>query len=104
MRRLTGTHVYSYVKCPRLAALDLHLSRAERRPPSPWEEFAAQRGRDFETQFVGGLEVVLPSYPERDFDAGAVATLALLRDGVPLIHQAVLHCDDRLGLPDLLRR
>ena len=28
MRRLTGTHVYSYVKCSRLAALDLHLPRS----------------------------------------------------------------------------
>jgi hypothetical protein len=27
MRRITGTHVYSYVKCRRLAALDLHLGR-----------------------------------------------------------------------------
>ena len=50
MRRITGTHVYPYVKCKHLAALDLHLSRAERRPPHPWEEFAAQRGRDFETR------------------------------------------------------
>ena len=23
MRRITGTHLYSYAKCPRLAALDL---------------------------------------------------------------------------------
>ena len=84
MRRLTGTHVYSYVKCPRLAALDLHVPRAERRLPHAWEEFAAQRGRDFE--------------------AGAAASVALLRQGVPWIHQAVLCADDRLGLPDLLRR
>lgn len=104
MRRLTGTHVYSYVKCPRLAALDLHLPRSERRTPHPWEEFAAQRGRDFETQFVKGLPVVSPQYAERDFDAGAHATQALLREGVPWIHQAVLQVDDRLGLPDLLRR
>ncbi|HEX6812230.1 MAG TPA: TM0106 family RecB-like putative nuclease [Planctomycetota bacterium] len=104
MRRLTGTHVYSYVKCPRLAALDLHLPRSERRAPHQWEEFAAQRGRDFETQFVKGLRVVSPQYAERDFDAGAAATLALLRDGVPWIHQAVLQVEDRLGLPDLLRR
>lgn len=104
MRRLTGTHVYSYVKCPRLAALDLHLARAERRAPTAWEEFAAQRGRDFEAQFVRELQAVAPAYPERDFDAGAAATLALLRDGVPLVHQAVLSADDRLGLPDLLRR
>ncbi|HEX5053317.1 MAG TPA: TM0106 family RecB-like putative nuclease [Planctomycetota bacterium] len=104
MRRLTGTHVYSYVKCPRLAALDLHLPRSERRAPSEWEEFAAQRGRDFEAHYVKGLDVVSPVYPERDFEAGATATLALLREGAPLLHQAVLFVEDRLGLPDLLRR
>lgn len=104
MRRITGTHVYSYVKCPRLAALDLHLSRAERRASTEWEEFAAKRGRDFEALYVQRLPVVSPQYAERDFDAGAAATLALLRDGVEWIHQAVLATPDRLGLPDLLRR
>jgi len=104
MRRITGTHVYSYVKCRHLAALDLHLSRAERRPPHPWEEFAAQRGRDFEARYVQQLPVVAPVYPERDFEAGAAATGELLRQGVPWIWQAVLLDGDRLGLPDLLRR
>lgn len=104
MRRITGTHVYSYVKCPRLAALDLHLSRSERRPPTEWEEFAAQRGRDFEAHYVQRLPIVAPVYPERDFAAGAAATAALLRDGVEWMHQAVLQTEDRLGLPDLLRR
>jgi hypothetical protein len=37
MRRITATHVYSYVKCSHLAALDLHLPRSERRPPTEWE-------------------------------------------------------------------
>ena len=104
MRRITGTHVYSYVKCRHLAALDLHLPRSERRAPHPWEEFAARRGRDFEDAFVARLPVVQPSYPERDFAAGAAATAALLRNGVELVHQAVLQTEDRLGLPDLLRR
>ncbi len=104
MRRITGTHVYSYVKCRHLAALDLHVPRAERRAPTEWEEFAAQRGRDFETRYVATLPAVAPAYPERDFDAGARATLALLQGGEALVHQAVLQAGDRLGLPDLLRR
>ncbi len=104
MRRITGTHVYSFVKCPHLAALDLHLPRSERRPAHRWEEFAARRGRAFEDVYVAGLDAVAPSYPERDFEAGAAATLALLREGAPLIHQAVLGDEDRLGLPDLLRK
>ena len=104
LRRITGTHVYSYVKCPHLAALDLHLPRGARRDAHPWEAFAAQRGRDFETQLVATLAAVAPSYPERDFAAGAAATLALLRGGADLVHQGVLLADDRLGLPDLLRK
>jgi predicted RecB family nuclease len=104
MRRITGTHVYSYVKCPHLAALDLHLSRAERRAPTEWEEFAAKRGRDFETDYVQRLGVVAPGYPERDFEAGAAASRQLLQDGVEWVHQAVLMTEDRLGLPDLLRK
>ncbi len=104
MRRITGTHFYSYAKCARLAALDLHLPRSERRAPHPWAEFAAARGRDFEDQVVARLGAVPPQYPDRDFAAGAQATLALMQQGVPLIHQGVLLDDARLGLPDLLRK
>ncbi|MEC7583817.1 MAG: TM0106 family RecB-like putative nuclease [Planctomycetota bacterium] len=105
MKRSTGTHVYSFAKCQRLAALDLTLSRRERRDPTPWEAFAAKRGRDFEDEYVADLAgVVAPEYPERDFEAGAAATLKLLRAGAPLVHQAVLMTEDRLGLPDLLRK
>ena len=105
MKRSTGTHVYSFAKCQRLAALDLTQPRSERREPMPWEAFAAKRGRDFEDDYVADLEgVVAPEYPERDFEAGAAATLELLRGGAPLVHQAVLATGDRLGLPDLLRK
>ncbi len=104
MRRITGTHVYSYVKCRHLAALDLHLSRSERRAPTEWEEFAAKRGRDFEALYVQRLPIAVPRYPERDFEAGAAATRELLRSGAEWIHQGVLAGDDRLGLPDLLRK
>lgn len=104
MRRITGTHVYSYVKCQHLASLDLYLSRKDRRPSTEWEEFAAKRGRDFEDEYVANLPVVQPEYPERDFDAGAAATMELLREGAELLHQAVLSSEDRLGMPDLLRK
>jgi predicted RecB family nuclease len=104
MRRITGTHVYSYVKCQHLASLDLYLSRKDRRPSTEWEEFAAKRGRDFEDDYVAELSVVQPEYPERDFVAGAAATLELLKAGTELMHQAVLSSEDRLGMPDLLRK
>lgn len=104
MRRITGTHLYSYAKCPRLAALDLSLDKSERRPPHAWEEFSMQRGRDFEDRYVEPLGVVRPEYPDRDWEAGARATLEWMRKGASWIHQGVLLADGRLGVPDLLRK
>lgn len=104
MRRITGTNLYSFAKCPRLAALDLSIDKKERREWHPWEEFSAKRGRDFEERYVATLGAEQPEYPERDFDAGARATLALMRQGVEWIHQGVLLGERRLGLPDLLHK
>ena len=53
MRRITGTNLYSFAKCPRLAALDLSVDKKERRDWHPWEEFSAKRGRDFEDRAAG---------------------------------------------------
>jgi predicted RecB family nuclease len=53
---------------------------------------------------VARLSPAVPVHPERDFAAGAAATLALMQQGVPWIHQGVLLHGDRLGIPDLLRR
>ncbi len=108
--RITGTHVYTYPKCARAAALELHLSRDERRPLRAEEEFARARGRDFEAELVAELDVVEPEFPRGDFAAGAEATMTLLRAGHPLVFQAVLRAPqtattvERLGLPDLMRR
>jgi hypothetical protein len=104
LRRITGSHVYAYLKCARQAALDLALPRSERRPPHPWEEFSLQRGRTFEAEYVARLSPAVPVYPERDFAAGAAATLALMQQGASWIHQGVLLHADRLGIPDLLRK
>jgi len=104
-RRITGSHVYAHLKCPRMAALDLVRPRDERRAPTPWEEFSLQRGRDFEAYHVRDLEgLVEPQYPTREFEQGLAATLELMRAGVPWIFQGVLLAGDRLGLPDLMRR
>ncbi len=104
MKRITGTHLYTFLKCPRAVALDMHGDRDQRRPFTEAEEFSLQRGRDLESRIVADLEFVEPEYPQRDFDAGAAATLKLMREGVPGIAQGVLLGEQRLGIPDLLRR
>ncbi len=110
MRRITGTTIYSYVACPRLAELDLHQDRARRRPLTAAEELVRQRGRDLEAVRVAGLGYAQPEYARGDWTAGAAATLGFLRAGVAGVTQGVLREADArggadlLGIPDLLRR
>lgn len=103
-RRITGTHVYTYVGCAHAVTLDLHGDHALRRPWTPAEELALQRGRDLEDRLCAELGYARPDHPERDFEAGAAATLALLEGGVEGVLQGVLLGEGRVGLPDLLRR
>ncbi|MEM7204652.1 MAG: TM0106 family RecB-like putative nuclease [Planctomycetota bacterium] len=104
MKRITGTHVYGYARCAHAVALDLHGDRELRRPYTDVEEFVLRRGRELEVRLTEPLGWCEPDYPERDFEAGAAATLALLQEGVEGVLQGVLVGDDRLGIPDLLRR
>jgi len=104
VRRITGTHLYTYPKCPRAVDLDFHGDRERRRAPTELEEFVLQRGRDLEDRLTVDLGYVEPEYPERDFDLGAAATLELMRAGVSGLLQGVLLGDGVLGIPDLLRR
>lgn len=104
MAHLTGTHVYSFLKCPRQVALDLHGDKTKKRARTPAEELMLRRGREHEDRIVADLGYATPHYAERDFAAGAAATQDLLRAGVVGVHQGVLVGDRRLGIPDLLRR
>ncbi|MCA8958151.1 MAG: TM0106 family RecB-like putative nuclease [Planctomycetes bacterium] len=102
--RITGTHVYTLLRCPHATALDLHEDRAKRRPVTEVEEFVRQRGRTWEAEVVEALGYVEPDYPRGAWDEGASRTAALLRDGVVGVSQGVLLGERRLGIPDLLRR
>jgi len=104
VKRITGTSVYTYPKCARAVALDFHGDPKKKRKPTEVEEFVLRRGRDLEDELTEGLGWETPSFPERDFDAGAAATLELLRAGAPGVLQGVLVEDDRLGILDLVRR
>lgn len=103
--RITGTHIYSLLHCSHAVALDLHEERSKRRSITEHEEFVRKRGRDWEDQFVSGLEGYQePEFARGDFEDGANQTVNFLRDGVVGVTQGVLLAGDRLGIPDLLRR
>jgi len=102
--RLTGTHIYSLLRCPHAVALDMHEDRDERRALTEIEEFVRQRGRDWEAEFVADLDYSEPVFARGDFADGAAQTREFLRDGVTGVTQGVLLEEGRLGIPDLLRR
>jgi hypothetical protein len=104
MRRVHGTHVYTFLACPRAVALDMHGDPSAKRPLRDGEQLALARGREHEARVVAGLDYAAPEYPRGDFAAGARATAALLQAGVGGVHQGVLLSGHRLGVPDLLRR
>ncbi len=103
-RRITGTHIYHMCHCPRAVALDLHEDRSNRRAITPLEEFVRKRGRDWEAEFLTGLDYAEPQYARADFASGAQKTIAMMQEGVTGISQGVLQEPGFLGIPDLLRR
>lgn len=104
MIRITGTHFYTLPRCAHAVRLDLHEDRSKRREITPVEEFVRKRGRDFEDQLVAELGYPEPDFARGDWEAGAAATLALLREGVEGVSQGILLGDGMLGIPDLLRK
>ncbi len=102
---ITGTHVYTLPGCARRVALDMHGDRALRRDLRAEEELVLARGREHEERFVAGLAAWCePRYDRADWERGAQQTREFLVAGVPGVLQGVLLGDDRLGIPDLLRR
>lgn len=105
MARITGTHIYGMLRCPHAVALDLHEDRSKRRPITEIEEFVRKRGRDWEDEFVAELDgYVEPEYERGEWGVAAAQTEAFLREGVAGVSQGVLVGENRLGIPDLLRR
>ena len=102
--RITGTHIYTMLRCSHAVALDLHEDRSSRRALTEVEEFVRRRGMDWESRFTADLGYSEPEFPRGDFAAGAEQTVRFLREGVPGVCQGVLLEENRLGIPDLLRR
>ncbi len=104
MKPKTGTHVYTLLKCRRAVALDLVGDRDLKRELLPHEEFVLKRGRDHEDVIVEELGWPEPEFERGDWAQGAARTAEMLREGIEGVSQGILLGDDRLGIPDLLRR
>jgi predicted RecB family nuclease len=103
-RPVTGTNLFQRERCPRAVWLEFHGDPSKKLPPDAATQAVMALGREHEETIVSRLEAVEPKYPPRDFEAGARATQALMRDGVPWIYQGVMTAPGKVGKPDLLRR
>lgn len=83
--------------------LEFHGDIHKKTAPDAATRARLLRGRAHEKEIITKMEVVEPVYPERDFAAGARATLELMHSRTPLIYQGVLAGDGRVGMPDLLQ-
>lgn len=102
--RLRATDLHDLALCPHRVHLERRLGPEARDAPSALRARLMRRGLDFEKQVAATVGWPRPEYPPGDFEAGARATEALMRAGVPGIYQGVLLDERRLAIPDLLER
>jgi uncharacterized protein len=107
---VTAQLFLSYQRCHRRAYLDTYGDHSLKLPPS---DFLLKLGQDsvaHQQQVLAQQSWVQPNYPPGDWAVGAAATLELMRQGVPQIHQGVLLTPDSssgvmlLGSTTLLTR
>lgn len=102
---LTASHLYQYTSCPRWTWNEIHGNQAVRRGPSAFLKKLLADGLQHEAAIYASLGAVQVGYVRGDSEAGAAETLRLMREGAPLIAQAVLvAADGRKGVADLLER
>ena len=93
---LTAELLLHYQRCNRRTFLDVYGDRTQKDPPSDFqlklrkERLAHQQFILAEQERQGATPHYQPDYPNRDWTAGAVATTALMQQGVERIYRGVL--------------
>ncbi|MGQ9869853.1 TM0106 family RecB-like putative nuclease [Leptodesmis sp.] len=96
-----------YQRCRRRAFLDVHGDLSQRDAPNEYLSKLIQDSRA-NHRFVLSKQIFSqPKYPENDWEAGALATLELMQQGVDRIYQGILLSQGDAGVtfksvPDLL--
>ncbi|MEI7511877.1 MAG: TM0106 family RecB-like putative nuclease [Candidatus Uhrbacteria bacterium] len=103
MKRLTATDFYRYIQCPHWPYWELFGDPADRRPLTAEQEKRNADGLAHEREIVAAQFNEAVTVTTRD-EEGAKDTLALMREGVPVIYQGTLLDGDWTGRPDLLER
>lgn len=107
---LTAQMLFHYQRCPRRAFLDNHGDRSLRDAPSDYLQKLKQDSAAHRQHILADYQPLhCPNYPLRDWHAGAIATAALMQQGVDYIGQGILIAETTTNValvsnPDLLIR
>jgi uncharacterized protein len=100
---ITASMLYDLATCEHRPTMDRYADPALRDPASPFVEMLWRNGRAHEDEVMAGDGVDALNLRLEPGDERATATIAAMRDGVPLIYGGRLEVDDLRGEPDLLR-
>jgi predicted RecB family nuclease len=104
---VTDTILFNYQRCRRRAYLDAFGDRQHCDSPNDYLLKLRQDSLAHQTSILGEEPAHRPTYPKQDWQAGAVATMDLMQQGVDRIAQGVLYVQLENGIrlvscPDLL--
>ncbi|MFN7964086.1 MAG: TM0106 family RecB-like putative nuclease [Acidobacteriota bacterium] len=99
-----ASDLYELSECAHRIALDRRLPRDRRAIVDEGTAALLARGLALEKSVAGALNYPQPEHEVFDLEAGAAATLAMMRRGLPGIYQAVLKAERYLAIPDLIER
>jgi len=102
-RYITASDLYDYIQCPHRVWRDLYGPQDEKiLEPNPFVQLLWERGSTYEKTVIEGLGSFL-DLSRGSQDQRIEQTLNAMQRKEPLIYQGVLHDEDLLGIPDLLR-
>ncbi len=101
---LKASDLDALTQCDRKVYLEYHGDPALRLAPTSFDRWLMERGKAYEAEVASGFEWQRPHYSFENLEAGFIATLSLMRQGVEAIYQGVLIHADLVGIPDLLLR
>ncbi len=104
---LTDEILFNYQRCPRRVFLDRYGDRQQRTSPPDYLRKLRQDSYVHQREVLSQAPFQEPNYPRRDWVAGAIATTALMQQGVDRIANGVLQIPLGNGIhlvscPDLL--
>ena len=102
--KLTASKLYDYLQCPHKVWRDAHGPMEEKiKEVNPFVRMLWERGASHEKEVVESLGEFL-DLSEGSFEERREKTKEATQKGTPLIYQGVLQLENRLGIPDLLKK